>query len=163
MHKIEVKKQKVTFFYYFRVLKINKVNDKAITVKVTINAAVQKVWDYYTNLLHVQQWNQATPDWHCPEATNELEVGKKFSFTMAAKDGTFSFDFWGIYTLIIPQQKLYSTLGDGRNLQCTFEKIDDNTTMLTQTFEPESENSLELQEQGWQAILNSFKNYTEKN
>jgi uncharacterized protein YndB with AHSA1/START domain len=134
----------------------------AITVLVTVNAPITKVWEYYTTPIHVQQWNQASPEWHCPTATNELEIGKKFSFTMAAKDASFSFDFWGTYTTIETNNKLYSTLGDGRALQCEFEAIDVNTTLLTQTFEPETENSAELQQQGWQAILNSFKNYVEQ-
>jgi uncharacterized protein YndB with AHSA1/START domain len=133
-----------------------------ITVLVTINAPITKVWEYYTIPIHVQEWNQASPDWHCPTATNELEIGKKFSFTMAAKDGSFSFDFWGTYTTIETNSKLYSTLCDGRALQCEFEAIDVNTTQLTQTFEPETENPMELQQQGWQAILNSFKNYVEQ-
>jgi uncharacterized protein YndB with AHSA1/START domain len=137
-------------------------NVNAITVKVTIAFPIEMVWDYYTAPNHIQQWNQASPDWHCPSATNELEVGKKFSFTMAAKDGSFSFDFWGTYTTIETNSKLYSTLGDGRELQCLFESIDDNTTQLTQIFEPETENTIELQQQGWQSILISFKNYVEQ-
>jgi hypothetical protein len=34
-------------------------------------------------------------------------------------------------------------------------------TILTELFEPESENSIELQKAGWQAILSNFKTYAQ--
>jgi hypothetical protein len=35
-------------------------------------------------------------------------------------------------------------------------------TEVTVTFDPETENSIDLQREGWQAILNNFKTYAEK-
>ncbi len=138
-------------------------SEQRITVQVTIKAPVPKVWEYYTAPGHIQNWNQASPDWHCPTASNNLTVGGKFSFTMAAKDGSISFDFWGTYITITPLKLLHSTMGDGRDLQTQFETVNESNTTVTQIFEPETENTIELQEQGWQSILNSFKQYVENN
>jgi uncharacterized protein YndB with AHSA1/START domain len=133
-----------------------------ITVATTVNASVQKVWAYYTQPQHITQWNQASPDWHCPKAENDLRIGGKFSSTMAAKDGSFSFDFWGIYDDILENELMMYTMGDGRKATISFASNGDVTEVVT-NFEPEQENSLELQQGGWQAILDSFKNYTETN
>lgn len=131
-----------------------------ITVETVISAPVEKVWDCYTGPAHIMQWNQASPDWHCPAASNDLRPGGKFSSTMAAKDGSFSFDFWGIYDEVDTHKKIVYTMGDGRKADVLFTK-NENDTRVTVIFEPETENSLELQQGGWQAILNSFKMYTE--
>jgi uncharacterized protein YndB with AHSA1/START domain len=133
-----------------------------ITVATTVNASVQKVWAYYTQPQHITQWNQASPDWHCPKAENDLRIGGKFSSTMAANDGSFSFDFWGIYDDILENELMMYTMGDGRKATISFASNGDITEVVT-NFEPEQENSLELQQGGWQAILDSFKNYTETN
>lgn len=133
-----------------------------ITVATTVNTSVQKVWAYFTQPQHITQWNQASPDWHCPKAENDLRIAGKFSSTMAAKDGSFSFDFWGIYDDILENELIMYTMGDGRKATITFASNGDVTEVVT-NFEPEQENSLELQQGGWQAILNSFKNYTETN
>ena len=131
-----------------------------ITVEAVISAPVEKVWDYYTGPEHIMQWNQASPDWHCPASTNDLRQGGKFSSTMAAKDGSFSFDFWGIYDEVDSHKKIAYTMGDGRKADVLFTN-NENETHVAVIFEPETENSLELQQGGWQAILNSFKKYTE--
>ena len=135
-------------------------NTTTITVKTSINASIQKVWQCFTAPQHITQWNHASPDWHCPKAENDLRIGGKFSYTMAAKDGSFSFDFWGIYDDILENELIMYTMGDGRKATITFASNGDVTEVVT-NFEPEQENSLELQQGGWQAILNSFKNYTE--
>ena len=131
-----------------------------ITVEAVISAPVEKVWDCYTGPEHIMQWNQASPDWHCPASTNDLRPGGKFSSTMAAKDGSFSFDFWGIYDEVETHKKIVYTMGDGRKADVLFHD-NGNSTAITVHFEPESQNSLELQQEGWQAILDSFKKYTE--
>lgn len=133
-----------------------------ITVSVTINASLPKVWDYFTNAMHIIQWYFASNDWHTPQATNNLTVGEKFNFRMEAKDGSFGFDFWGVYTNIVLHKKIEATMGDGRLMSIEFEG-NDNTCTITEIFEAENENSRELQQQGWQAILNNFKLYAEKN
>lgn len=133
-----------------------------IRIDAVINAPVEKVWDYYTGPAHITQWNQASPDWHCPSATNDLRPGGKFSSTMAAKNGSFSFDFWGIYDEVEKHKKIIYTMGDGRKADVLFTTTGPSTKIVV-SFEPEDQNTLELQQGGWQAILNSFKQYTETN
>lgn len=79
---------------------------------------------------------------------------------MAAKDGSVDFDFWGTYVKVEPHQALEIYLGDGRNLKVEFNEIDGAVNII-EIFEPEEVNSLELQEAGWQSILNNFKHYVE--
>jgi uncharacterized protein YndB with AHSA1/START domain len=135
-------------------------NKTMITVKATINAPVEKVWTLWTEPQHIMRWNNASDDWHTPKAENDLRVGGRFSSTMAAKDGSFSFDFWGIYDTIKPLHTIAYTMGDGRIAKITFSKKG-NKTHIVEEFEAETENSAELQQEGWQAILNNFKKYAE--
>jgi uncharacterized protein YndB with AHSA1/START domain len=132
----------------------------AITVEALINVPEDKVWQLWTLPEHIMQWNNASPDWHTPKADNDLRVGGKFSYIMAAKDGSFSFDFWGIYDTVKKHQTIAYTMGDGRKAETTFTKKGE-TTIVTTVFEAETENSVELQQGGWQAILNNFKQYAE--
>jgi len=131
-----------------------------ITVSAKINAPVSKVWEVWTKPEHIMQWNQASDDWHCPAATNDLKPGGKLSTTMAAKDGSFSFDFLCTYNEVKENELLHSTMDDGRDWKVIF-KADADKTTVTERFEAESENSLELQHSGWQAILNNFKKHIE--
>lgn len=133
---------------------------KVITINATVNVPVEKVWECWTTPEHIMQWNQASPDWHCPASSVDLKVGGKFSSTMAAKDGSFSFDFWGTYNDILENELLMATLGDGRMWKTTFASNGD-VTEVVESFEAESQNPAEMQQAGWQAILNSFKQYTE--
>ncbi|MFT3753892.1 MAG: SRPBCC domain-containing protein [Paludibacter sp.] len=133
-----------------------------ITIRTTINAPVEKVWKYFTTPEDIVNWNTASDDWHTTSASNELHVGGKFNSRMEAKDGSFGFDFWGIYDEIIVHQKLASTMGDGRKLETNFLPVNANTTEIVQSFETESENPVDMQRTGWQAILDNFKKYVEK-
>jgi len=135
-------------------------NLNPITISATVNATPEKVWQFWNLPEHVTQWNQATPDWHCPKASSELRVGGKFSATMAAKEGSFSFDFEGTYTEVIPNELLRYTMPDGRKMEVKFVS-EGNATIITETFDPETQNPIEMQEAGWTMILNSFKNYAE--
>jgi len=132
-----------------------------ITVETIISAPVEKVWNYYTGPEHIMQWNQASPDWHCPASAVDLKIGGKFSATMAAKDGSFAFDFWGTYDDILENELLMITMGDGRKWKTTFASNGD-VTEVVESFEAENQNPIEMQQGGWQAILNSFKAHTEK-
>jgi uncharacterized protein YndB with AHSA1/START domain len=134
-----------------------------ITVEATINAPIEIVWQMWTLPEHITQWNFASPDWHCPAATNDLRTGGKFSATMAAKDGSFSFDFAGVYDKVIAHKLISYSLGDSRKVIITFAAEDDDQTTVTETFDPESENPIEMQRGGWQAIMNNFKVYVEGN
>lgn len=131
-----------------------------ITIRSTIQAPVQTVWELYTLPQHIMQWNQASPDWHCPAASNDLRVGGAFVSTMAAKDGSFQFDFGGIYDAVDLHARIAYHLSDGRTVTVTFEPTKNGTLVVT-TFDPESENPLDMQEAGWQAILDSFRQYAE--
>lgn len=131
-----------------------------LTVEVTVDAPVTKVWEKWTNPVDICQWNNASPDWHTTKAENDLTVGGKFLSRMEAKDGTFGFDFWGVYDKIITNQTIEYTLGDDRKVAISFQPLG-NKTKIVEAFEAETLNSLELQQGGWQAILDNFKRYTE--
>ena len=134
---------------------------KLITVKATINAPLSQVWEKWTNAHHVTKWNFASPDWHCPSAENNFVEGGEFHHLMAAKDGSFQFDFWGTYQKIEINKNIEIILGDGRTMKVTFE-TSNNATIVTEQFEPEQENSTEVQQAGWQMILDNFKTYVEQ-
>lgn len=136
-------------------------NATTITVQSRIAAPIEKVWQYWTEPQHITQWCQASPDWHAPFAENDLQVGGRFKTTMAAKDGSFSFDFGGSYTTVEPHRILSYKIDDGRAVSVRFAQAG-NETEVIETFEPEKMNPHEMQQQGWQAILDSFKHYTEQ-
>lgn len=133
-----------------------------ITVQTTVNASLEKVWAFWTQPEHIMQWNNASDDWHCPKATNDLKVGGKFNYTMAAKDGSMSFDFEGDYSKVNDFSLIEYHIIDGRKVIIQFEKTDEGV-QITESFDPENENSEELQQQGWQAILDNFKKHCESN
>ncbi|SEI44888.1 Uncharacterized conserved protein YndB, AHSA1/START domain [Dyadobacter koreensis] len=135
-------------------------NTPTITVQSLINAPTKKVWEFWTEPQHITQWTFASDDWHAPYAENDLRIDGKFKTTMAARDGSVSFDFEGIYTDVQTYKLIEYVLGDGRKVSISFES-EDNVTKVTETFDPEMENSIELQQSGWQAILDNFKKYTE--
>jgi uncharacterized protein YndB with AHSA1/START domain len=133
-----------------------------ITVKATVNAPVEKVWKFWTQPEYITQWNNASDDWHTPKAENDLKKNGAFNFRMEAKDGSFGFDFNGIYDNIITNKLIEYTIEGGRKVQILFE-ASNNKTKIIEAFEAEGLNSIELQQSGWQAILNNFKKYAEEN
>lgn len=137
-------------------------NQSNITVEATINAPVEKVWNYWTEPKHITQWNNASDDWHTPHAENDLRVGGKFVSRMEAKDGSAGFDFGGVYNEVKKHKLISYTMDDGRKASVKFSG-DGNETTVTETFEAESMNSIEMQKSGWQSILDNFKKYTENN
>jgi uncharacterized protein YndB with AHSA1/START domain len=132
-----------------------------ITIKTAVSADAQKVWDYYTKTEHITNWNFASEDWCCPSASNDLKVGGRYLARMEAKDGSFGFDFDATYTEI-NQGKSFSYEFGGRFATVEFNEQHDQTEVRI-SFDPETDNSLDLQRQGWQAILDNFKKYTESN
>ena len=132
-----------------------------LTVSSIVNAPIQEVWKYWTQPEHIVNWNFASEDWHCPKAENNLTAKGQFHYLMAAKDASFSFDFWGTYISIEFEKSIEIILGDGRKLWVYFEEST-NGTKVTELFEPESENSIELQQMGWQSIIDNFKKYVER-
>lgn len=132
-----------------------------ITVETLVHAPIEKVWEFWTKPEHITQWNNASEDWHTTRAEIDLRIGGKFLSRMEAKDGSFGFDFEGIYDEVLTNEKISYTLLDDRKVTITFLPTE-NGVQVTETFEAETVNSLELQKLGWQAILTNFKNYVEK-
>jgi uncharacterized protein YndB with AHSA1/START domain len=143
-------------------LKMETTAKTTITIEATVNAPVEKVWEFWNKPEHIKQWAQASEDWHAPHAENDPRTGGKFSTTMAAKDGSFSFEFGGTYTNVIDNSLMEYTLGDERKVKVVFTSEGDSTHIV-ETFDPENMNPIEMQRDGWQAILNSFKKYAETN
>jgi uncharacterized protein YndB with AHSA1/START domain len=131
-----------------------------ITVQATINAPVEKVWKFWTGPEHIVNWNNASDDWHTPRAENDLRAGGRFLSRMEARDGSSGFDFAGKYTTVEHYRQIEYVLDDGRNVQVIFIPRG-NVTTVTEAFEAEQTNTTEMQEAGWQAILDNFKKYTE--
>jgi uncharacterized protein YndB with AHSA1/START domain len=133
-----------------------------ITVAAEINAPFEKVWNAWSNPEAIKQWNQASADWHTTEAENDLSEGGQFRYHMAAKDGSTGFDLKGTYVAVDEFEYIEYELEDGRQVGISFME-DNGITNVTETFEAENQHSPELQQQGWQAIMNSFKQFVENN
>ncbi len=133
-----------------------------ITIETTVKAPVAKTWKFWTEPNHIKNWNNASDDWHTPHAENDLRKGGKFTSRMEAKDGSFGFDFSGVYNEVREHEYIEFTLDDDRKVQISFNELGDETKVI-ETFEAEETNSTELQKSGWQAILDNFKKYTEVN
>ncbi len=139
----------------------NDESKTVITVQATVHVPISKVWQLWTQPEHITQWNNASDDWHTPRAENDLRVGGKFSSRMEAKDGSFGFDFSGVYDQVLENQRIDYTMGDGRKVQIHFSEVDGGTFVM-ETFEAENTHSVEMQRGGWQAILDNFKKYAER-
>ncbi len=133
-----------------------------IVVQTTIHAPVERVWNMFTNPEHIVRWNHASSDWHSPKAENDLKVGGKFKIRMEARDGSDGFDFEGEYDSVILLKQIKYTMSDGRAVQVTFSTDGDNT-IVTENFEAEATNAIDIQRNGWKAILENFKKYVEGN
>jgi uncharacterized protein YndB with AHSA1/START domain len=129
-----------------------------IEVTATIETTLAKAWDAMIKPESIMKWNFATPDWHCPQSTVDFRIGGKMSSTMAAKDGSFSFDFSGTFTEIQEQVKFAYQLDDDRMVEIFFEEKE----IVTEIFDAETQNPIEMQQMGWQAILNNYKSYCEQ-
>lgn len=131
-----------------------------ITVEASTNAPVARVWEAWNTPNEITKWNSPDPSWHCPSSENDLRVGGKFKNRMEAKDGSFGFDFEGVYDTVTPHHEIAYTMGDGRTASTIFSTKEGQTHIAT-TFDPETQNEPEFQKQGWQSILNNFIKYVE--
>lgn len=134
-----------------------------ITLEITILKPISKVWEYFTRPEDIIQWNFASDEWTCPTAENNLKIGGNFNYRMEAKDQSFGFDYTGIYDEILPLEKIKYHLDDDRKVEVIFEKIDENTTKVTETFDPDPEQPPQMQRDGWYAILDNFHKHVENN
>ncbi len=131
-----------------------------ITVQATVHAPITTVWDSRNNPVLITQWAFASPDWQTPWAKNDLRVGGSFSSRMEAKDGSFGFEFGGVYDAVTINELIAYTMADGRKVMVEF-SAEGDATKVVERFDAENENSVEKQQMGWQAILDNFKKYTE--
>jgi uncharacterized protein YndB with AHSA1/START domain len=132
-----------------------------ITIETTVVAPLEAVWRAWTTPADIVQWNAASEDWHTTAAEVDLRVGGAFSSRMEAKDGSMGFDFEGRYTEVEPQRRIAYAMADGREVLVEFSREDEGVR-VTETFDAESENPIELQRQGWQAILDNFARHVER-
>lgn len=135
---------------------------KRITVQNVIETTPEKVWSYYTEPEHIVRWNFAASDWLCPSAENDLRIGGIYKARMEAKDGSWGFDFEARYTSLDIGRSFTYVMPDGRVVDVTLNAKDNNSTELVVTFDPETQNPVEMQRGGWQAILDNFKTYAEQ-
>lgn len=131
-----------------------------ITVQTSVNKDIEATWKFWTEPDHITKWNFATDDWICPSASNDFQIEGTFSFRMEAKDGSIGFDFSGKYDEIEPNKKIVYSIEDGRKVEVIFSAVN-QTTEITEIFEAEKLNPVEMQQAGWQSILNNFKKYAE--
>ena len=130
-----------------------------ITIETTVKAPINKVWSAWTSPEDIKQWNAASDDWHTTQASVDLREGGAFSSRMEAKDGSFGFDFAGIYTKVVTNELLEFTFGD-RAAKVEFLN-GENGVLVRETFDAETEHPIEMQRQGWQSILNNFAKHVE--
>ncbi|MDF2455166.1 MAG: polyketide cyclase [Cytophagaceae bacterium] len=135
-------------------------NSTAITIETIVNVPLEKAWAIWNEPEHIKQWAFASPEWHAPYADNDIRTGGTFKTTMAAKDGSMSFDFEGVYSTVKQEELIEYGLADGRQVKITF-AAQGNQTKVVETFDPETENPIEMQRGGWQAILDNYKKHAE--
>jgi uncharacterized protein YndB with AHSA1/START domain len=133
---------------------------KKITVSILADASLSTTWKAFTTPSSIMQWNFASDDWRCPKAAIELREGGAFSYRMESKDGKYGFDFNGTFTKVIPENRIEYSLDDDRCVSIVFHETGGKTE-VTETFDAETENPLELQKNGWQAILDNFRKHAE--
>ena len=141
---------------------MNTKDKTVVTVENTIDAPIDKVWNYWNEPDHITKWCYASDDWHAPWAKNDLRTGGSISSRMEAKDGSMGFDFGGIYDEVKNHELISYTMGDGRRVEIIF-KPKGNTTHVVESFDAEETNPVDMQKMGWQAILHNFKKYVEAN
>lgn len=131
-----------------------------LKVETLAKSDLQSTWDAYSNPADITQWNTADPSWHSPSSEVDLREGGAFKTRMEAKDGSVGFDFEGTYTKVVPNELIEYRMGDGREAIVRFTEETDGTKVSVE-FDPEQQNSNEMQQQGWQAILDSFARHVE--
>ena len=132
-----------------------------IEISTRVNGSIESIWEKWTLPEHIKNWYYASEDWHCPKVENDLKENGEFNIRMEAKNGSMGFDLEGTYTEVKQFKYISYKMTDGRKVELTFNK-NEKGILITETFEAEAQNSIEMQRQGWQAILDSFKKYAEE-
>ena len=130
-----------------------------LTATVDVNAPIEKVWELWTGPEHIAQWNNMSADWHTSKVENDVRPGGKFLFVMGLKDGSFSFDYTGTYDEVITNQLIAYTLNDGRKTTTVFTW--GNPVSISETFDTDNNEPIEMQQRFCQGVLDSFKSYAE--
>lgn len=131
-----------------------------VKIQAVVNASIEKAWIAYTSPEHIIHWNFASDDWQCPWAENDMRIGGTYKARMEAKDGSFGFELELIYSAISEPNSFAYTMLDGRNVEVQF-TAQESGTLVEVAFDAETQNPVDLQRQGWQAILDNYKKYTE--
>ena len=135
-------------------------NNDTFNTEVLIHAPIARVWRYFTDVKHIGEWASGSPDWETTAIKNELQEGGEFLSRMAAKDGSQSFEFGGIYDEVVPLKSISYTMGDGRKAATAFEELGD-AVRVAQVVDAEHENPIEMQKAGWQSMLDNLKGVVE--
>ena len=135
-------------------------SNRKVTIDATIDVPLARVWEAFTTPADITRWNFASEDWCCPSAEADLRVGGAYKARMEARDGSFGFDLEAVYEEVEPLKAIAMTLADGRSARTTFEAAGEGTRVTT-VFDAEAQNPVEMQRDGWQAILDNFKAYLE--
>lgn len=131
-----------------------------LTVTATVRAPIESVWQAYVTPADIMAWNAASDDWHCPSAEVDLREGGRFTARMEARDGSAGFDFGGTYTTVVHHRTIAYEMDDGRAVEVEFMPGADGVTVRT-TFDAETTHPVEMQRDGWQAILDNFARHVE--
>ncbi len=131
-----------------------------IVTEVIVNAPIEKVWKVWTTPVDIMQWNNCSAEWRTPLVEIDLNEGGNFLYRMELADGSQGFDHTGKYDKVITNELIEYTVSDGRKSIITF-KTKENSTTVTETFEPEKQTPVDLQKEFCQKILDNFKSYTE--
>jgi uncharacterized protein YndB with AHSA1/START domain len=131
-----------------------------ITIETLVRADARTVWDAWNTPADICRWNAASDDWHTTSSEVDLREGGTFSARMEAKDGSFGFDFGGVYTCVEPPRRLGFRMGDGREVDVEFVP-EAGGVRVRETFEAEGQHDPEFQRAGWQAILDHFARHVE--
>lgn len=133
-------------------------DSNVVTISTLVDAPIDTVWKFWTEPDHIKQWNHASDDWHTTEAENDLRIDGKFRSRMEAKDQSMGFDFEGVYEAVEVNELIQYRLEDERRVRISFTSEGDQTKVV-EVFDAESMNPVEMQRQGWQAILDNFTRY----
>lgn len=131
-----------------------------ITVEALVKAPIDKVWAAYVTPDDIKAWNAASDDWHTTKSAVDLRPGGQFSSRMEAKDGSFGFDFAGTYTKVEKNKLIEYNFGDRVGVVDFIPGAGGVTVRVT--FDAETENPIEMQRDGWAAILANFKKHVER-
>jgi uncharacterized protein YndB with AHSA1/START domain len=138
---------------------MNQPTDTLLTAEVEINAPIEKVWELWSAPEAIMEWNNLSDDWYNTRVENDLRPGGRFLFVMGLKDGSFNFDFCGTYNSVQPHRLITYTLDDNRRTVITFSA--GNPVKLTEAFEANTTDNIDMQRNFCQAVLDRFKRYVE--